>query len=126
MRKRERTTAVCKSWADALNLNCKSLFSSGASVRRTYKKCPNFAKLINVVRHFKIVDLKILLYLLSVILLSSLSSCDPVHTLTLENSSNQTIEVCYYPSLELTQIGTKVVERIIIRGKEMDKVTLDS
>jgi len=59
-------------------------------------------------------------------LLFSLTSCDPVHTLTLENKTNGKIEVIYYPTLDNGLIRNKTTEEIEIRGQKLNKLTLDS
>jgi hypothetical protein len=64
--------------------------------------------------------------ILTLILLSTLTSCDPVHTLILENKTKNKIEVIYYPTLDNRQLGNKTSETIEIRGQKMNKLTLDS
>jgi hypothetical protein len=55
-----------------------------------------------------------------------LTSCDPVHDLKIENRSSKTIDVIYYPNLDIRQILDKKIEKIEIQGKEMNKIMLDS
>ena len=55
-----------------------------------------------------------------------MTSCDPVHGLTLENKTKNKIEVIYYPALDEKQIGGKTPEEIEIRKQKMYKVPLDS
>lgn len=59
-------------------------------------------------------------------LLIVLTSCDPVHDLTLENRTNQTIEVMYQPYLDTRQLKGKESKKINIQGKKMYMVALDS
>ena len=55
-----------------------------------------------------------------------MAGCDPVHDLTLENRTNETIEVIYQPYLENRQLNGKEPEKVNIHGTEMNMVTLDS
>ena len=64
-------------------------------------------------------------YALTLIILLTLTSCDPVHTLTLENKTKSKIEIIYYPTLE-RQLDNKIPEAIELRGQKMNKITLDS
>jgi len=59
-------------------------------------------------------------------LFSALTSCDPVHDLILENSTNKSVEVIYLPYLDSRQLGDKKAEKIEIHGQEMNKIILDS
>jgi len=77
-------------------------------------------------RHFKKDNVKTLTYLLTLIILVTLTSCDPVHTLTLENKTKNKIDVIYYPALDNRQLSGKTPEAIDLRGQEMNKITLDS
>jgi hypothetical protein len=86
----------------------------------------HYAKPQNVMRHFKKDNVKTLTYILTLIILVTLTSCDPVHTLTLENKTKNKIEVIYYPTLDNRQLGGKTPEAIDLRGQEMNKITLDS
>ncbi|MBD8491339.1 hypothetical protein IFO69_21480 [Echinicola sp. CAU 1574] len=46
--------------------------------------------------------------------------------MTLENRTNQAIEVVYQPYLDTRQLNGLEPEKIIIQGQEMNMVTLDS
>ena len=70
--------------------------------------------------------MKTLPYILTLIILLILTSCDPVHTLNLENRTKGKIEIIYYPTLENRQLGNKTPEAIELRGQKMNKITLDS
>jgi len=77
-------------------------------------------------RQFKTDYMRTCTYILTLMLLFSLTSCDPVHTLTLENKTNGKIEVIYYPTLDNGLIRNKTTEEIEIRGQKLNKLTLDS
>lgn len=70
--------------------------------------------------------MKIRTYIFILSLFTVLTSCDPVHELTLENRTNQAIEVVYQPYLDNRQLNGLEPEKIIIHGQEMNMVTLDS
>jgi len=59
-------------------------------------------------------------------LLALLTSCDPVHSLKLENKTNNKIEVVFSPALDNQDLGNKETTRIILKGREFNSVTLDS
>ena len=86
----------------------------------------HFANTRAVMRHFKKDNVKTLTYIWTLIILVALSSCDPVHTLTLENKAKSKIEIIYYPTLDNRQIGNKTPETIDLRGQKIYKITLDS
>ncbi|AEE52300.1 hypothetical protein [Haliscomenobacter hydrossis] len=65
-------------------------------------------------------------YILTLIILVILTSCDPVHTLNLENRTKGKLEIIYYPTLENRQLGNNAPEAIELRGQKMNKITLDS
>jgi len=78
-------------------------------------------------QHFKKDNnVKILTYIFTLIISVTLTSCDPVHTLTLENKTKSKIEIIYYPNLDNGQLGNKTLETIDFRGQKMNKVILDS
>jgi hypothetical protein len=74
--------------------------------------------------HFKKDNVKTLTYILTLMILVSLTSCDPVHTLTLENKTKGKIEIIYYPTLNNRQLGNKTPEAIDLSGQKMNKITL--
>ena len=43
---------LCKSWGDIINLNCKSSTGFCARIKLMNNKCPTFAKLFPVARHW--------------------------------------------------------------------------
>ena len=55
-----------------------------------------------------------------------ITSCDPVHSLKLENKMNTSIEVVFYPTLDTQQLGGKEITQINLNGREFSSVTLDS
>ncbi|WP_353480269.1 hypothetical protein [Haliscomenobacter sp.] len=64
--------------------------------------------------------------ILCLIILSALTSCDPVHKLILENQTKSKIEVIYYSALDNRYLGNKTLDTIEVRGLEMNKVTLSA
>ena len=58
--------------------------------------------------------------------LSLLTSCDPVHSLKLENKTSEKIEVLFYPDLDNQELGDKETTKINFNGRELNTVTLDS
>ena len=75
---------------------------------------------------FKQDNMKTLTYTFMLLILVTLTSCDPVHNLTLENKTKSKIEIIYYPTLDVGQLGNKTPETIDFRGQKMNKLTLDS
>lgn len=65
-------------------------------------------------------------YLVVLLFSVTLLSCDPVHSLTLENQSGNTIEVLYRPSLDNILTDGKNIEKIGYYGQQLDKLTLNS
>lgn len=65
-------------------------------------------------------------YIFILTLITILTSCDPVHELTLENRTNETIEVIYQPYLDSRMLNGKQPVKEIIQGQEMNKLILDS
>ena len=58
-------------------------------------------------------------------LLFSLTSCDPVFDLKLENQTNKKIEVTYYPKLDTLELEGHKQETKEEGGREMYKVILN-
>ena len=65
-------------------------------------------------------------HLMALTALSLLASCDPVHSLKLENKTNDKIEVVFYPNLDNQDLGDKQTTKINFNGRELNTVTLDS
>jgi hypothetical protein len=57
--------------------------------------------------------------------LLSLVACDPVHSLRLENKTNEKIEILYYPDLDIQNLGDRQIKKVN-NGQEMNSVSLDS
>lgn len=65
-------------------------------------------------------------HILTVLTLTIFASCDPVHQVSLENKTNNKIEVIYFPNLDDQQLGINKPTEITHRGQKMNKLFLDS
>lgn len=62
---------------------------------------------------------------LILLVISGLSSCDPVHDIKLENQTGKPVVVIYRPLIEIAPTGSKI-ESFDVNGVKYAKVVLDS
>lgn len=75
---------------------------------------------------FKKRPLKLRTYIFILTLFTVLTSCDPVHDLTLENKTDKIVKVIYQPYLDSRHLKGKEPEKINIQGQELNMISLDS
>jgi hypothetical protein len=55
-----------------------------------------------------------------------MTGCDPVHSLKLENKTNNRIEVVFFPTLDNQDLGNKEATKVNLNGREFNSVILNS
>lgn len=63
--------------------------------------------------------------ILTILSLITLTSCDPVHDIRLENKTNENIEVIYFPTLDQQELEGIQATEVTVDGRKMSLVTLE-